>query len=427
MRKILVLTIASLTLALGAAEAQAVITEPIPADVGPAPPQPIPSMPTAGETPPAAEAIGDPITPEASCGGWYLQSNYGERWPATSSWWEYQCRYDYAEYYPHPCSGSICEQVCYGYPYDCYWVLETWVDFFYWDGSKAVFYGESYSYSIDDGAEYPVYSSAYWWDGPTAHWYQLGRYSLAVSKAGSGSGEVSSSPAGISCGGACQASFDAGTEVTLTATPDASSIFTGWSGDCSGTESCRVTMDQARSVTATFAPKPPPPNAAPTATFSFSCTGLSCSFNGSGSADSDGTIAAYSWDFGDGTSGSGGTPQHTYAQAGSYTVALTVTDDDGATATDSQTVTATAPTVISLSAHGYKVKGLQKVDLSWTWNGSNAASFDIYRNSNTTPIATVSGVTTHTDSLNSRGSASYTYEVCEVGTSTCSNEAKVSF
>jgi len=75
---------------------------------------------------------------------------------------------------------------------------------------------------------------------------------LTVTKAGAGSGTVTSSPAGIDCGSTCSFPFDGGT-VTLTATPaDAHSTFTGWSGACTGTGTCQVTMDQARSVTATF-------------------------------------------------------------------------------------------------------------------------------------------------------------------------------
>ena len=46
--------------------------------------------------------------------------------------------------------------------------------------------------------------------------------------------------------------------VTLTATPTVSSDFTGWSGEgCTGTSTCIVTLDQARSVTATFTLKTP--------------------------------------------------------------------------------------------------------------------------------------------------------------------------
>jgi hypothetical protein len=75
---------------------------------------------------------------------------------------------------------------------------------------------------------------------------------LTVTKAGSGTGTVISSPAGIDCGATCATSFANGTMVTLTATPDAGSTFTGWGGDCTGAGPCVVTMDQDRAVTATF-------------------------------------------------------------------------------------------------------------------------------------------------------------------------------
>jgi len=75
---------------------------------------------------------------------------------------------------------------------------------------------------------------------------------LTVTPAGSGSGTVTSSPGGIDCGSTCSASFDEGTMVTLTATPSAGSRFAGWSGACSGTDTCTVTMDSDQSVTATF-------------------------------------------------------------------------------------------------------------------------------------------------------------------------------
>ena len=78
-------------------------------------------------------------------------------------------------------------------------------------------------------------------------------FMLDVTKAGNGGGTITSTPAGIDCGPTCTASFDDGTQVTLSATPNANSTFTGWSGaGCSGTGDCVVTMDQARSVTATF-------------------------------------------------------------------------------------------------------------------------------------------------------------------------------
>lgn len=70
-------------------------------------------------------------------------------------------------------------------------------------------------------------------------------------------GAVNSSPGGISCtGGSCSENFTPfGTSVTLTATPAWHTIFNGWTGDCTGTGSCAVTMDAAqKTVDATFSP-----------------------------------------------------------------------------------------------------------------------------------------------------------------------------
>jgi hypothetical protein len=77
-------------------------------------------------------------------------------------------------------------------------------------------------------------------------------FALSVTPAGTGEGEVTSSPAGIDCGATCSAEFAEGTEVTLSATPEAGSEFAGWSGACTGLGSCKVTMSEAKSVTATF-------------------------------------------------------------------------------------------------------------------------------------------------------------------------------
>jgi len=76
---------------------------------------------------------------------------------------------------------------------------------------------------------------------------------LALTKAGNGVGTVTSNPAGISCGAACAHTFRYGTVLTLNAAATPRSLFKGWSGACSGTAACTVTMSAARSVTATFA------------------------------------------------------------------------------------------------------------------------------------------------------------------------------
>jgi len=72
-----------------------------------------------------------------------------------------------------------------------------------------------------------------------------------VLKDGNGSGTVTSTPSGIDCGDDCTELYDAGTVVTLTATADIGS-FVGWSGACTD-EECIVTVDEAKTVTATFA------------------------------------------------------------------------------------------------------------------------------------------------------------------------------
>jgi Divergent InlB B-repeat domain/RTX calcium-binding nonapeptide repeat (4 copies) len=78
-------------------------------------------------------------------------------------------------------------------------------------------------------------------------------FNLTVNLTGAGAGTVASSPGGIACPSDCFEAYDIGTVVTLTATPEANTIFSGWSGaGCSGVGSCVVTMSAARTVTATF-------------------------------------------------------------------------------------------------------------------------------------------------------------------------------
>ncbi len=76
---------------------------------------------------------------------------------------------------------------------------------------------------------------------------------LSVTVVGTGSGKVTTLPAGIQCTWAtCSTSFNNGVSITLTPVAIANSTFTGWSGACSGTGACSVTMGPDRSVTANF-------------------------------------------------------------------------------------------------------------------------------------------------------------------------------
>ncbi len=75
-------------------------------------------------------------------------------------------------------------------------------------------------------------------------------FTLDVSLTGTGS--VTSSPAGINCPATCSASFTQGQAVTLTATPGTNFTFSGWSGACTGTAACTVTLTAASTVAANF-------------------------------------------------------------------------------------------------------------------------------------------------------------------------------
>jgi hypothetical protein len=92
-------------------------------------------------------------------------------------------------------------------------------------------------------------------------------HTLTVSGGGTGSGTVTSNPAGIDCAiadggasGTCAADFAEGTDVSLTASAASGSDFGGWSGDCAGTGACSLSMSQPKNVTATFNPEAPTPS-----------------------------------------------------------------------------------------------------------------------------------------------------------------------
>ena len=150
-------------------------TWPIPSNAPPPPPA-IPTLPAASATTPPADRIADPVpsaavTAPPTCGEWHHQSKYGDRWQTSSTWWEYECTATTSQYH-NICPGPMCNAFC---P-ECWTEVHVRVDYFYWDGTNSVFYGQRYSEAMwFDGGFDPGGEWSYWWDGPTMQWYYLGQ------------------------------------------------------------------------------------------------------------------------------------------------------------------------------------------------------------------------------------------------------------
>ena len=116
-----------------------------------------------------------------------------------------------------------------------------------------VFVLEARARSSVDGALQVYYDDGKGWREELS-----GRATVTVAVGGTGAGAVGSTPTGITCSatagsssGSCSAQFETGTTVSLSATPAAGSLFTGWSGACGGTGACQLTVAENATVTAT--------------------------------------------------------------------------------------------------------------------------------------------------------------------------------
>jgi PKD repeat protein len=167
---------------------------------------------------------------------------------------------------------------------------------------------------------------------------------------------------------------------------------------------------------------PPPSNTPPTADFVSSCTDLACGFTDR-SSDPDGSLAAWSWAFGDGSTSTARNPTHTYGAGGSYTVKLTVTDNLGAASQRSANVSVTGASAIALSVSGREDATKQYMTLTWT--GAGGSTVDVYRNGAFHMNTLNDG--RYTNSRSFTAPITYTYKVCETGTTICSNPASVTF
>jgi aqualysin 1 len=81
------------------------------------------------------------------------------------------------------------------------------------------------------------------------------------------------------------------------------------------------------------------------------------------------------------------------------------------------------PPSFTLTTRGYKARGVRKADL--TWSGATS-TVDVYRN-NVRILAGTANDGFQTDNIGGKGAGTFTYRVCNTGTSTCSNNSTVTF
>jgi PKD repeat protein len=169
-------------------------------------------------------------------------------------------------------------------------------------------------------------------------------------------------------------------------------------------------------------------NQPPTASFDWFADGLTVNFTDA-STDTDGFITSWRWDFGDEENATDQNPFHTYAAAGTYTVALTVTDNDGAEDTISESVSVTVIDESGpvLTATGYKERGMQKANLSWTGASGSVTVHRADKGMIAANIATgEDGSGSWVDNINARGGGTYTYWVID-NNGNRSNDSIVNF
>ena len=190
-------------------------------------------------------------------------------------------------------------------------------------------------------------------------------------------------------------------------------------------------------------PAPAPTNTAPTVSIANPSNnasyayGASITFSGSATDTQDGNLTSIlSWTSSlDGPIGTGASFSKTTLSAGTHVIKAAVIDAGGLAGSRQVNVTVTAapsptpqpsPSSPTLTASGYKVKGMQKANLKWS--GLSSTSVDVYRGGAKVATAPAAGGA-YTDNIDKKGSGSFSYQVCAAGTSAviCTNSASVTF
>ena len=196
---------------------------------------------------------------------------------------------------------------------------------------------------------------------------------LTVVRSGTGNGTVSSRTGEISCGDTCQALFPPGANVELDAMPAADSSFLGWSGDCTGSGPCSVTMNGDRQVGAEFA-------LALSAEFDFSPAGPQVGQPVQFTDLSTGDPDSWTWEFGDGEVSAQQHPSHSYSFPGEFTARLTVSWA-GVSDTTTRVVPVTETTALSTAALSLEVEAVREggdsVTVAVTREGAASAAASV--------------------------------------------------
>jgi PKD repeat protein len=223
-------------------------------------------------------------------------------------------------------------------------------------------------------------------------------------------------------------SWNFGDGVTSTAQNPSHSYAVGgtYKVDLTVTDDDGATGSSTQNVTVASEPNTPPTVniTSPTSGATFE-SGTSILFSGWASDYQDGGLTdSLIWTSDNFDIGTGGSFSSVLSD-GPHTITASVTDSGGLTGSASITITveSSGGGGFTLGVTAYKVRGTKYADL--TWSGATSTNVDVYRDGNFITETANDGA--YTDGPIGKGGGSATYQVCEEGTSTCSNNVSVTW